>query len=160
MSTAPFSPWMRLKLNSNSPRRRMRIGSMIVDNWRCLLEDDPEVTHIDQLVGFYYDGMDNMAFVLRWSEDFIPSSMHQHQLSLPLPVKHFMVGAHSRCLSEWLHITNNCIGFLHHVRIIHATRGQRCNIIKQCAFIHVICTRCGIPWSYSQGPHEWTHITY
>jgi hypothetical protein len=82
---------------------RMRIGShtsKIIDKWRHLLEDDQEVTYLRQSMGFYCDDVDDLAFVFRGLEDMVHSSMHQHYLSMPLLVKCFRVGTHSRCFNK------------------------------------------------------------
>lgn len=104
---------------------RMRIGShtsKIIDKWRHLLEDDQEVTYLRQSMGFYCDDVDDLAFVLRWSN--VHSSMHQHYLSMPLSVKCFTVGTHSRCFSKQLHSTGDFTGFFHMLKSLTPQEGE------------------------------------
>lgn len=123
-----FSHGMRLRLSSNFPQRRMRLAcatAKMIDKWRRLLEKDPKVIHQGQWVGFYCDGADNHAFILQCVEDFIPSRRQQYHLSMPLIVKCFTVGTHSKCLSEWWWPTWNFTGFFNHVKIMYATKGAQ-----------------------------------
>ena len=123
------------------------LTSKIIDKWRPLLEDVPKVIHLGQWVGFYCDGVDDPAFVLRWSEDFIPSTMHQHHLSLPLTVKCFRVGAPSRCLSEWLHYTGDFHGFSINLKSITPQGGQRRDRRKSFSFT--------ASWPHLVGTLDW-----
>lgn len=52
-------------------------------------------------LAFFVLGTDNLAFVLQCRSDFIPSSTQQYHLSMPLTIKCYMAGIHSRCLTKW-----------------------------------------------------------
>jgi hypothetical protein len=49
------------------------LTSKINDKWRQLLEKDSKATYVGQWVGFYYDGVEGLAFVVQCVEDsFVP----------------------------------------------------------------------------------------
>ena len=60
--------------------------SKIIDQWWHLLEDNTNITHPCQWVGLYSNGEEDLVFVLQWSTQLTPSYLHQHHLTLPLPV--------------------------------------------------------------------------
>ena len=69
-----------------------------------------------QWIGLYYDGVVGPTFVVQCSTDYTPSCMHHHHLSMPLPLKCFMAGTHSHCLSKWENPTGEVVGFFHKVK--------------------------------------------
>lgn len=44
----------------------------IHDKWRDLLEEDLEVIYPRNWIGFYYNGVDDLAFVVQCGKDFNP----------------------------------------------------------------------------------------
>lgn len=72
---------------------------------------------------FYYQGMDDLAFVIQCASGFIPIGSLQYHISLHFTVKCFIVGTHSRCLNEWVHPSMAFSGFFHHVEVIF-TKGD------------------------------------
>lgn len=67
----------KFKLTVSKNEDWITLTSMIINNWRCWLEEDPEVNDMGQWVGFYCDGMDDLPFVLPCAMDFIPYGMQQ-----------------------------------------------------------------------------------
>ena len=49
------------------------LTSKIIEKWRKLLEDDPQVTYSPRtMVGLYYDDVDNLIFVLNAQRTLSP----------------------------------------------------------------------------------------
>ena len=97
----------------------------IADKWRCLLEDNEDTTYQGEWVGFYVDGEDDPALVLRCEVEYAPTCMQLHHLVMPLPVQCFTVGTHSRCLREWEKPEGELVGFFHEAKIIQTHRGPK-----------------------------------
>lgn len=91
VNTTPSFCGTRHKLGLALPLWKLRIGSCSLlkslANWRHVLEDDLDVTHTGQWVGFYREGTEDLAFVYQCSANCTPSCMHPHHLSMPLPFK-------------------------------------------------------------------------
>jgi hypothetical protein len=98
-----FLTWERAREKFNLTP--MEIGDWIeltgniAEQWRHKLEDDSDITHHGQWIGFYANGEEDPTFVLQCVTGFSPPCMQLHNLSMPLLLQCFMVGTRSRCLN-------------------------------------------------------------
>ena len=93
--------------------------------WRDLLEKDEDATYQGHWLGFYVEGEEDPALVLRCEEEYKPACMQLQNLVMPPPVQCFTVGMHSRCLRVWEKPEGELRGLFHKVKIIHTQRGPK-----------------------------------
>lgn len=154
---------IKFKLTSADNEDWITLTSKIIDKWRRLLEEDPEVTHPGHWVGLYCDGADGPAFVLQCAVNFIPFRRQQYHLSVPLTVKYFAIGTHSRCLSKWWRPTKDFTRFFHHVKITHAAKGPKKDDKKEEIFFFYSkesILKWNLDWSrWAEGYHFLNYTT-
>lgn len=124
VNIVPFILGMRHKLKFTLPTHMMKIGPLLLPKsltnggifWRMTMTSPTLVN--------------NLAFtltepptqlVLQCSIEYTPSYLHQHQLSLPLPVEYFAVSTHTRCFSKCHNMFGDFTGFFHAMKIIFTT---------------------------------------
>lgn len=119
----------------------MKVGdwAMIMDKiygkWRHLLDEDSNTTSSGQWVGVYIDRGEYPTFVLNCVNEFAPSCMQLHHLSMSVPLQCFTVGTYSRCIREWESPVGYMVGFFHEVNIIHNTRGPQKKVIVRKSYL-------------------------
>ena len=95
------------------------------EKWRHWLEEDSDTVYQGQWVGFYNEVEGDLALVIHCTNEFAPTCMQLHHLSLPIPVQCCTVGTYSRCHKEWENPVGSIVGFFHKVKIIHTTQKKK-----------------------------------
>ena len=101
------------------------ITGKLSEKWRHRLEEDSNTAYQGQWVGFCTEGEGDPALVIHCTNEFAPTYMQLHHLSLQIPVQCYTVGTYSRCFREWENPVGDIVGFFHKVKIIHTTRGPK-----------------------------------
>ena len=96
----------------------------VIDKCHHMLDNNLNIMLPCQWIGLYLDFEANPAFVMQCSTTFTTSCMHLYGFSMSLLPTCFMVGTCSWRPSEWENPTSYMVGFLHEMKIIHATKGK------------------------------------
>ena len=128
-STQDFLPWEETKgkfnLDEGDEETWVDITCKIADQWCNLLESDEDTVFPGHWLGFYTQGEEDPAFVIRCDKDFTPDCFQRYKFTLPIPVQCYTVGTYSRCLRTWDRPLGEVEGFFHMVKVIYTTRGPK-----------------------------------
>lgn len=80
---------------------------------------------------FLHDWERGPNFYAKMYKGVMPQCLQYQHIVMPLMVQCFTVGTHSRCLNEWVNPTREMDGLFHEVRVIHTTRGQMQEGVKE-----------------------------